>query len=63
MYRANELQQALPFLTEATRLNPHDPRGFAWLGAAYDMLGMQMESNEARERALALDPGVLTTVR
>ena len=35
---------------------------FAFLGAAYYILGLQRESDAARERALALDPGVLRMV-
>ena len=36
-----------------------DAGGFAYLGAAYRWLGMQVESDAARDRILALDPGIL----
>jgi len=62
LYLDGEYQQALPVLSEATQAAPNDARGFAFLGAAYYILGLQRESDAARERALALDPGVLRMV-
>ena len=63
LYRDGDLQQSLSFLAEATRASPGDPRGYAYLGAAYYKLGMTAESNAARDRALALDPNILGIVR
>lgn len=63
LYRQTELQQSLPHLIEATRLDPQDARGFAYLCAAYYMLSVHSESEAACERARALDLGILATVR
>ncbi|HEY0649178.1 hypothetical protein [Phenylobacterium sp.] len=40
LYLDVEYQPALPLLTEATRVDPGDPRGFAYLAAAYYKLGL-----------------------
>jgi TPR repeat protein len=60
LYYDLEYQRAWPILLEATRADPQDARGFAYLGAAYHRLGMRPESEAARDRALALDPGILS---
>ena len=62
LYLDVEYQQAVPVLIQATKENPSDPRGFAYLAAAYFKLGVTREFEAARDRAVALDPGIMRTV-
>ena len=54
---SNKLDDALPHLTAATRLNDHDPHAWKDLGSALDAKGDLLAASDAYSRAVTLAPG------
>ncbi len=55
-YEAGEYDAALPYLEYCTQLDPTQPAGFQYLGAAYYALGRTAEAVAAYEKVVELDP-------